>query len=62
MRDVYRALVLGQPAEFKRVSALEIFDDPDQFNLIMAHYCFALAGAGAAAEIVRALADGPLGA
>jgi len=24
MRDVYRALVLGQPAEFKRVSALEI--------------------------------------
>ena len=30
MREVYRRVVLGQPEEFRRVAALEIFDDPDQ--------------------------------
>ncbi|KAH8053185.1 protein C-terminal leucine carboxyl O-methyltransferase [Aureococcus anophagefferens] len=29
MRAVYEALVLRQPAELRRISALEIFDDPD---------------------------------
>ena len=57
MRDVFRSLVLGQPAEFKRIAALEIFDDPDQFNLIMSHYCFVLAGTGDAAELVDMIAS-----
>ena len=56
MRAVYEALVLRQPAELRRISALEIFDDPDEFNLIMAHYCFALAGSGAAVDVARGLA------
>ncbi|KAH8078791.1 protein C-terminal leucine carboxyl O-methyltransferase [Aureococcus anophagefferens] len=56
MRAVYEALVLRQPAELRRISALEIFDDPDEFNLIMAHYCCALAGDGAAVDVARGLA------
>lgn len=55
MRAVFRSLVLGNAVEFRRVAALEIFDDPDQFDLIMAHYVFALAGTGPAEAVVAAL-------
>ena len=52
MNAVYGALVLGHEDEFRRIAALEIFDDPDQFNLIMSHYCFVLAGGGVCGGLV----------
>ena len=35
MRRVYDALIAAAPDELKRIATLEIFDDPDQFALIM---------------------------
>ena len=55
---VYEALVLRQPAELRRISALEIFDDPDQFALIMSHYCLVFAASGACVPLVGACSGG----
>lgn len=52
MKRVYEALVAASPDELRRIAALEIFDDPDQFALIMSHYCLVLAGDGACAALV----------
>ena len=52
MKRVYEALVAASPDELRRIAALEIFDDPDQFALIMSHYCRVLAGDGACAALV----------
>ena len=43
---------------FKRIAALEIFDDPDQFALIMSHYCLVFAASGACVPLVGACSGG----
>jgi len=54
MANVCSRLVLASPVERVRVANLEIFDDPDEFNLIMEHYCLGLAANGPAALAVLA--------
>ena len=46
------------PDELKRIAALEIFDDPDQFALIMSHYCLVFAASGACVPLVGACSGG----
>lgn len=52
MHAVCLRLVLADPDERVRVARLEIFDDPDEFRLMMEHYCLALAANGATAAAV----------
>ena len=54
MRRVYDALIAAAPDELTRIAALEIFDDPDQFALIMSHYCLVFAACGACVPLVGA--------
>ena len=42
----------------KRIATLEIFDDPDQFALIMSHYCLVFAASGACVPLVGACSGG----
>ena len=58
MRRVYDALIAAAPDELKRISGLEIFDDPDQFALIMSHYCLVFAASGACVPLVGACSGG----
>ena len=58
MRRVYDALIAAAPDELKRIAALEIFDDPDQFALIMSHYCLVFAASGACVPLVGACGGG----
>ena len=58
MRRVYDALIAAAPDELKRIAALEIFDDPDQFALIMSHYCLVFAASGACVPLVGACSGG----
>ena len=53
-----RAAELAAPDELKRIAALEIFDDPDQFALIMSHYCLVFAASGACVPLVGACSGG----
>lgn len=46
MSNVCARLVLADPKEFGRVTKLEIFDDPDEFKLMMQHYCLVTAANG----------------
>lgn len=46
MDNVCARLVLADPQEFARVTKLEIFDDPDEFKLMMQHYCLVAAANG----------------
>lgn len=43
MHHVYESEELADEEERRRVSALEIFDDPDEFRLVMQHYCLVVA-------------------
>lgn len=54
MYAVCQRLVLADADEQARVSKLEIFDDPDEFKLLMTHYCLALGGNGPNAAKVTA--------
>lgn len=46
MDTVCSRFVLADQEERRRVSRLEIFDDPDEFKLMMEHYCLVLAANG----------------
>ena len=53
-----RLIKYFEPDELKRIAALEIFDDPDQFALIMSHYCLVFAASGACVPLVGACSGG----
>mmetsp|Transcript_24406 Transcript_24406/g.31756 ORF Transcript_24406/g.31756 Transcript_24406/m.31756 type:complete len:197 (+) Transcript_24406:110-700(+) len=64
MFRVYQACVLNTPEERKRIALLEIFDDPDEFKLLMQHSLFLIAANGSLINTLLAffrqkLNDGP---
>ena len=65
MHQTYHDIILATPEERARVNRLEIFDDPDEFKLLMQHYCFVLAANGSlVSELLgplrRRIAQGPV--
>lgn len=52
MDTVCSRFVLADSEERSRVSRVQIFDDPDEFKLMMEHYCLVLAGNGPEASTV----------
>ena len=62
MHTIYRDIILATPQERKRINSIEIFDDPEEFQLLMEHYCLVLAANGdldLVTSLQRKLLQGP---